>query len=170
MKKLLLYAALSVLLLMTSSCDFLRRAAGRPSSADIEAKKEYISQIEAQRKAEAEQKAMAMKYTQDSLAAWEFIAESGIMLTPSSQFERLDTSLLESGYYLIIGTFFNEYNAMKTVAKVVDAGYSASTINLKPGYTTVGVCQSDDIVEFANSLKKVREEVFCPKEAWILVR
>ena len=170
MKKLLLYAALSALLLMTSGCDFLRRAAGRPSSADIEAKKEYISQIEAQRKAEEEQKAVAMKYTQDSLAAWEFIADSGIMMAPSSQFARLDTSVLESGYYLIIGSFSNEYNALKVVAKAVDAGYNASTINLRPGYTAVGVCQSDDIVEFANSLKKVREEVFCPKEAWILVR
>ncbi len=170
MKKLLFYVALSALVLTASGCDFLRRAAGRPTSADIEAKREYISRIEAQRKAEEEQKVQAEKYTRDSLAAWEFIAGSGISMTPASYFVKLDRSVLESDYYLIVGSFSNEYNALNTVARVVDAGYSASTITLRPGYTTVGVCRSDDIVEFANSLKKVREEAFCPKEAWILVR
>lgn len=170
MKKLLLFVALSASILMTSGCDFLRRAAGRPTSVEIEAKREYINEMELKRKALEEQQARALKYSEDSLVARDFLESAGYEFFPSSKFNRLDASVLESAYCLVIGSFSNENNALKLISQVVDTGFQASTIAIRPGFTAVGICCTDDVVEFADAIKKVEGMSFCPKDAWILVR
>ena len=169
MKKVLVLASLTAVALMVCSCDFLRRAAGRPTSDEIEAKREYIQKTEAQKKAQDELRAKAEQYTKDSLAAWDYLNACGREIMSSRKFNRMDSFVLDYDYFLMVGSFSNESNALKLVSEVVDGGYNASTLSIRPGMTAVGICGSNDIVEFSESLKEVWDKPFCPSDAWILV-
>ena len=42
------------------------------------------------------------------------------------------------------------------------------TEEITNGFTAVGCCPSDNLTEVYASLRKLREEDFCPADAWIL--
>ena len=47
--------------------------------------------------------------------------------------------------------------------------YTGTTlIPFRNGFTAVGCCPSDNLTEVYASLHKLREEEFCPADAWIL--
>ncbi len=152
-----------------TSCDAFRRLAGRPMSADIEAKKAAILAVqEAEHQARMDSLKRVEKQVADSLAVLDSLKSLKITLSRPTINGGLDTDMLEHRYYVVVGSFMDKGNAAYLAKKVEKHGYTATLINFRNGYTAVGICPSDNIVEAFDSLKKVKEEPFSPKDEWIL--
>lgn len=179
--EILVLAAVTV---SVSSCDMFRAMVGRPTSADIAAKKAKIEQFEAlqQRVAPADSAASAdtlgdagqpsavqvRESSADSLAAAETLKESGTKVTGNSLLTTEARGSLTHRYYIIVGAFSSRDNATKLVSKISAKGYEACAIAYRSGLTAVGVCPSNSLSEACAALKVLRGESFCPADAWIL--
>lgn len=169
MKKFLKFSLLLLTFSCFVSCDFLRTVAGRPTSSDLQKIRDDKKAEEVRAKAVADSLNLIKQYTADSLAAQTEISTDFIS-KKSSELRAINVSTLESEYYFIIGAFSEIKNAQKSAQAVADAGYSYALLSYRNGQTAVGVCPSDDVVEFLRTVKKVRTEEFCPEEAWILIK
>lgn len=170
MKKSSLLLVLSVSVLLTG-CDFLRAVAGRPMSKDIEKKR--IEIIKAEEEAlQARLDSMKMvkeKVVADSLAALDSIRTYGVAMTGPERLGGLAGTVLESRYYIVVGAFRESRNARKLFEIASGKGFSPALISCRNGMIAVGLCPADRIVDIEASFRKLRQESFFPKEAWILV-
>jgi hypothetical protein len=172
------------LILMTSGCDFFRKVAGRPTSADIEAKKVKIVQAEAEKielaceqarldslEAENERIRIAQEMAaRDSAAAHETLKQMNCMQYALSSLKGLASGNLEHKYYVIIGSFKDEANADKFLSKVAgEPGMEPVKIHFRNRMIAVGVAPRDKIAQMPSVVEEVRTKSFCPKDAWILV-
>ncbi len=158
---------LVLLSLSLSSCDLFRKIAGRPTSADIEKKR---SALEMEQKAHNDRlDSLKLLQTQisDSLAALDSIRLQGSSIVEARQLTDQEKSRLPYSYYVIVGAFGNPENAGRFAQQASEAGYPSTLIRYRNGFTAVGVCPTDRIVDAYESLKTVRQSGFCP-DAWIL--
>ena len=158
---------LVLLSLSLSSCDLFRKIAGRPTSADIEKKR---SALEMEQKAHNDRlDSLKLLQTQisDSLAALDSIRLQGSSIVEARQLTDQEKSRLPYSYYVIVGAFGNPENAGRFAQQASEAGYPSTLIRYRNGFTAVGVCPTDRIVDAYESLKTVRLSGFCP-DAWIL--
>lgn len=158
---------LVLLSLSLSSCDLFRKIAGRPTSADIEKKR---SALEMEQKAHNDRlDSLKLLQTQisDSLAALDSIRLQGSSIVEARQLTDQEKSRLPYSYYVIVGAFGNPENAGRFAQQASEAGYPSTLIRYRNGFTAVGVCPTDRIVDAYESLKDVRQSGFCP-DAWIL--
>lgn len=158
---------LVLLSLSLSSCDLFRKIAGRPTSADIEKKR---SALEMEQKAHNDRlDSLKLLQTQisDSLAALDSIRLQGSSVVEARQLTDQEKSRLPYSYYVIVGAFGNPENAGRFAQQASEAGYPSTLIRYRNGFTAVGVCPTDRIVDAYESLKTVRQSGFCP-DAWIL--
>jgi len=162
---LLLILGISVL----QGCDAFRRLAGRPTSDEIQAKREMILREEAAHQARMDSLSRIEKAKADSLALLDSLRKSGKMFLSASSLRRANTAGLEKRYYIIIGAFSNADNASWLASKVAAAGYEAEKIPYGNGFTAVGVAGTDALAHLWDNLQKVSTESFCPKDVWILV-
>lgn len=183
MKRSYILAALAVVMTV-SGCDFFRKVAGRPTSADLEAKKVEIAHAEMVKaeqareqavldslQAVAEQARMAEEMAvRDSLAAHVELKEKECMIYDLSSLKGLSSGELTHRYYFIVGSFRDAANADRFMAKVAEApGMEPVKVRFRTGMIAVGVCPRNRIAEMAALIDGVRAESFCPKDAWILV-
>ena len=158
---------LVLLSLSLSSCDLFRKIAGRPTSADIEKKR---SALEMEQKAHNDRlDSLKLLQTQisDSLAALDSIRLQGSSIVEARQLTDQEKSRLPYSYYVIVGAFGNPENAGRFAQQASEAGYPSTLIRYRNGFTAVGVCPTDRIVDAYESLKTVRQSGFFP-DAWIL--
>ena len=172
--------AFLVLALATTSCDFLRKVAGRPTSGELEQMRLEIADLErikAEQKAEqlrldslvAARAEMEARMVADSLALLDSLRQmSGSMLNPT-ELGGLYTTKLDSRYYIVVGSFRRRANAEKLFTQVSDADYLPTLISFRNGFNAVGVCPNNKLSEVFNDLKAVRKEPFCPSDVWILL-
>lgn len=170
MKKYSLVCCAILALALLSGCDFLRTVAGRPTSAELQAKAEAIEAEEAVNKARAEALDVARRHTADSLAAVRFLAEEGPVKISSSSLKGLLLDGFNSRMLIVLGGFSQPENASAFASKVEAAGYKTAVLRYNYGSSIVGVCPTDDPVELRDCWLKVKEEKFCPKDAWIMVK
>lgn len=175
MRKAIAILVLAVVTVSVSSCDMFRAMVGRPTSADIAAKKAKIEQLEAlqQQTAVADSVAQAVEEQAriseaDSLAAVEALQSSGTKVAESRLLTTEARNSLKYRYYIIVGAFSYPENAKKLVSRISAKGYEAYAIAYKSGFTAVGVCPSNSLTEACASLKALSGESFCPADAWIL--
>lgn len=147
----------------------MRTVAGRPTSADIQAKRELIAQREAADQAVREAAEAARRHAADSLAAEDFFRQESCTIIDASQLKSLDVSSVGTKYAIIVGAFSQAGNAQAFVDRLSGLGYDAAVIRYTNGHEAVGVCPTDDIIRLAEVYPKVKSEKFCPAEAWILV-
>lgn len=163
MRKIVVLTLLSAMFL-ASGCDMFRRIAGRPTSAEIEARRQNIevenAKIEALKKRQQEQA--------DSLAVVDSIRRMETDVHTLSEIGELYTTALDHRYYIIVGSFRKDSNAEAMLRQASDAGYVPVKIAF-PGYTAVGVCPADRIEDAFLSLKSIKRENFTPSDVWILV-
>lgn len=152
---------------MLPGCDFFRTLASRPTSDDIRAKRELIAAEELRRQARIDSLAAVAEREKDSLLLVEKI-RSRMVITPAA-IGGLAAASLPYRYYIIIGTFSLHQNAEKLSQKASDAGYQSALIGYRNGFTAVGLCPSNSLLDIDGSLKVLRNETFCPKDVWILV-
>ena len=106
-------------------------------------------------------------YQADSLAAVQTLSE--IDFLKLTELNVRIVSELPARYNVVLGAFSSADNAQNLVSAVKAAGYNASPYQYRNGKTGVVACSSDSFVELGKSFAKLREEKFCPADAWVLV-
>ena len=160
---------LVLLAVSVSGCDFFRSLAGRPTSADIAAKKILIEAENSVRQAREDSIALAKLRADEALAFADSIKNCGVSVVPAAMFSGRLASELKYRYYIMAGTFSDPDNAENFRQRLENAGYEAATLPYRNGRTAVAVSPSDDAVTVFKVLKKVRDEQFCPPDVWVLV-
>ena len=153
-----------------TGCDFLRTVAGRPTSAQIDAKADSIKAADERARIEKEAREKAAARTADSLAALEWINTPERLATPFSTVSRLFSQTPSARYACVIGSFGEEANAKALCARVEAAGYGAAMLRHRNGHVAVLAAPADDPVEFRNAAQRLASEAFFPAGAWILVK
>lgn len=167
MMKLRLMAVLMASVLIFTSCDLFRMMAGRPTSKDIEAKRELIAKEEQSHQDRLDSLKLMQKHISDSLAVLDSIRMSNSSLVSVRQLSQESRQSLEHRYYVIVGAFGKPENAEKAAQNAKDSGYEATLITYQNGFIAVGVSPSDKLTDAYSALSKVRDGGFCP-DAWIL--
>ena len=152
-----------------SGCDFLRRLAGRPTSEDIEAKRELIRQEQAAHQARLDSLKRIEKAAADSLEMLDRIKNSGEMMLPVSTLRRADAMKLAHRYYIVVGAFSDSANAAWLAERIEKSGFEVVKIPYGNGFTAVGAAGTDSLAGLWDNLGKVKAAEFCPKDVWILV-
>ena len=170
MKRILPIIAVAAVLVLGTGCDAFRRLAGRPTSAEIEAMRvERALAQEAMHQARIDSLKKVEKQLADSLAILDSLRQmNGTILNPSKM-GGLFTTKLDSRYYIVVGAMKQRANAEKLLKEVQSKGYVATLISFSNGFNAVGICRTDNLNQAFLSLKKVKEEPFCPPDVWILV-
>lgn len=161
--------SLAALVVSASSCEFMRRVAGRPSAEQVAQK---AAQIDAERiKAARERDSIALvqKLAADRVAAGEYVSQCGMTQVAFESIDRVLKDRPQGRYSIVLGAFSNQANGSLLVDKAVRAGYRAQTLSYYRGQVAVIVGPTDDIVELSDLIRRVRAEAFCPADAWILV-
>ena len=156
--------ALVAVMLVCCSCDMFRKIAGRPTSDELETRRNEILQEEARIEA-LKQRRQAQE---DSLAIVDSIRRMETDVHSLSEIGDLYTTALDHRYYIVVGSFRDEANAESLLKSASEAGYVPVRINLGK-FTAVGLCPTDRLTDAFLSLKSVKREWFCPSDVWILV-
>ena len=153
-----------------TSCDFMRKLGGRPTSEDIEkARVERLLAQEAALKASLDSLKAEKQSVQDSIDALElFVQQGGTVLNPS-KLGGLYTTKLQFKYYVIIGAFSTRSNAEALFTKAETAGYKPVLISFRNGLLAVGLTPADECKNALEMIKSIKQEPFCPADVWILV-
>lgn len=169
MKRELIFIFLISIQVLTG-CDALRKLAGRPTKAEIEAKRlELLRQQEASHQARIDSLKKVEKELADSLTLAGTLRQSqGTVLNPGA-IGGLFTTKLEYKYYVVVGAFIFRRNAENLHKTVQAKGYVPTIINFRNGFNAIGLCPTNDLNAALASLRKVRQEDFCPEDVWILV-
>ena len=164
-------------LISLTGCDFFRMLAGRPTSADIEEIRVEIQRVEQealQARLDSIENARVARVKDslariDSIAALDSIVEkTGPLLSPA-KFKGVSSGEFKTRYYIGVGVFRSLANANSYKAKTEDRGYEATVFCFNNGMCVVGIYPTNSIREAQRLLKKVSEESFFPKGAWVLV-
>lgn len=169
MRRILLIAASLSCLAAMASCDFLRSAAGRPTSEDIALKRAELKKAEQAAAARSDSLRIAeaaRKADAEAEAAFDALK---LKTRAASTLSRVDASSLKSRYYIVIGAFGNVSNAERLASKSDQAGLGATLVKYLGGrMTAVAVCPSETKAELYRNLQKARQHSFCPEDAWVL--
>ena len=169
MKKIMI-VLMGLSLFAVTGCDFFRQLAGRPTSADIEAKRLEILIAEQQAaQARLDSLMKQQQIAKDSLAALDSIAQYGGTILNPAKLGGLFATRLEARYYVIVGAFRVRANAENLLQKAKTAGYEPALISFNTGLIAVGLCPCSNVVDAKDALKKVKTEKFCPKDVWVLL-
>lgn len=168
MKKILVIMALSATVCLLGGCDFFRSLAGRPTSREIRAKQDRIEREALLHQQRLDSLKLVQKQISDSLATLDSLREAKESLISTRQLSSGGKYDIPFRYYVMIGSFSSPDNATRQAARAQEAGYPATLIPFRNGFTAVGCCPSNNLTEVYASLRKLREEEFCPADAWIL--
>lgn len=157
-------ALTGLLVIAVSGCDLIRSIAGRPTSEEL-SEKAVPKSTPPQR--EPADSLNSIGEAADTLPATPVQKTLyGIRVSDISQ----KATGLQNRYYVLIGTFSNPAYAKEQVRKAEAAGYSVQTIPFSEGRrTAVAVFHTDSLSLAVEGLSKVREEAFCPSDAYILL-
>jgi len=166
-------AAILMVAMSVTGCDYLRKLAGRPTSTDIQVIREQIKQdsINAARIAEAArlEEELARQVVADSLAAIDsFNVAGNIMRTPADH-GGIVKNTLSHRYYIAVGAFRKQVNAKKVADQFDAEKYTPEVVLFKNGLNVVLVCPTDKVKDAYASYKEVKLEKACPADAWVLV-
>ena len=168
MKRIMVIAALAASMCLLGGCDFFRQLAGRPTSRDIEAKRVRIEQEAQAHQRRLDSLKLVRKQISDSLATLDSLRNAKESVISTRQLATRTGTELPYRYYVMIGAFSTPANAERQGGKAEQAGYPATLIPFRNGFIAVGICPSNSLTEVYASLRKLRGERFCPKDAWIL--
>ena len=164
-------AAVLIAALMASGCDFMRKVAGRPTSADLEAMVAAREQEEARAAIALQERQRLEKerqYQADSLLAVQTM--EGIVMNRLSELNVRVVTDLPAKYNVVLGAFSDASNADKLISRLKEAGYEASPMRYRSGKTAVLACSTDSFVELGKSFASLQKETYCPKDVWVIVK
>ena len=172
------YILLAAVVMMTvTGCDFFRKLAGRPTSDEIEVKRqEMVADLEikaAKEKALQDSLALVAKNEADSVEACRYIKENGVRLYTSSSLGGLVQDDAAEGrrgqYRVIVGSFKDKANAQKKLAQVEAAGeFGSHFIRMRNGMIAVAVRPANRIQNAVRGIDDLKNCGVCPPDVWIL--
>jgi len=176
MKNLSILTASVLLLLLVGGCDFFRTLAGRPTSAEINAKRariELVAQREAAlrdsvERARKDSIAFAQKAVADSLHAVDTLTHIG-KLHKASSYRNIPQSRLRSQYALVVGVFSTEQNAERAAARYSEDGFEAYVLKYYSRLCAVLVSPRSRVADILSEYRKVRKLPYASSEIWVLV-
>lgn len=158
-------------LTLFSSCDYLRRLAGRPTSEDIAVIKERIvaDSIARADSIAKVQAAIAAKHKaeEEMKEALAIIGGEGMYIKKLSETAGLRSGTIPARYAIVTGGYSQHSNTMIQINSF-SPDMNATYITLGNGLEAVLVVPSDNLLEVANSIPQVRAQRMCPKGIWIL--
>lgn len=164
MKKLSYIALFCLLIFLPTGCDFFRKMAGRPTSAEIE---EMRATIEAERAAhEATLDTLdRLRRVADSLAA----VDAARKASPyrMGHFTAVSAESLPYRYYIIVGAFAYPENAERCAARLLKQDLSPTLIHGLNRLIAVGIYPTNSLDEARSIRDRVRESGIS-RDAWIL--
>ena len=168
----------AALVLGVTGCDFFRVIAGRPTSSELEAKREaLVAQDIADQQARERERFVrdsiraAEKHVADSAAAEEFFNAAKVTRLHSRSLPGLNAEDFPYRYCIILAGFSQPGNAEAFSARLKEAGYEPAVLHYKRGVNAVvGICPTNDFGQLQPAYEKVRQEKFCPKDAWIFIK
>lgn len=180
--KLILLICLLASMPMLTGCDFLRTVAGRPTSADLQAKLVSINRSSVEREKAARDTVAAARDTlgqnpepvdsteaapEQTPAAQKQAAETAPQVQPALEKEQPAAEPVRTRppYYVIVGTFSIRENAEKYAGELQGKGYKAKAFPSR-GMVAVGVYPDDPSVPSDVFLSKVLSDPSFPKDAW----
>lgn len=172
--KYIVFSVLAATVILVSGCDLFRTIAGRPTSSDLDGMRaELVRRQEAEKQALAEQAALEEKRIADSIAVAAALdtleSMGGILRSPEKLGGLSSSTVLDSKYYIVLGSFKEASNASRYAERIINAGFPAKVITFRTGFNSVGVSPSDNPAEFLKSLREVKKQDFFPGDFWILV-
>lgn len=160
-------------MVVLSSCNFMRRVAGRPDSSElarkavqIEARETYIK--DSIRQAKRARQAREAVVT-DSLAALPVLREHGVKLSDVFSFGQ-PVRELEHRYNLIIGVYRNPATAKTQMLKVASLGFTPLRIDFEGGECAVCLVADNSLEKVASRAAEGMALKACPRDAWIYVK
>lgn len=156
MRKSLIYILFVLLILFGfQSCDFLRKLAGRPSSYDIEIKKQKIElalkrEKEIADSIEREEK-LRLAFIADSLSVLDSLKNENCFIRTQKETGRIAGGSLPARYWIVTGAFRNEENVRRRILRLNSSGFEAESVTLGTGLKLV-------ITSPANSLRDIYSE------------
>ncbi|MCQ2141175.1 MAG: SPOR domain-containing protein [Bacteroidales bacterium] len=169
----LIFSVLAASMLLLTGCDFMRALAGRPTSEEIEKRAALIKReqgILQARKDSALRVEAAIKREADSLALCDSLLHLGFAVDRPERLGGIAPGTYGYRYSVVVGAFSTIENAQKYAADYKEQkGYDAILIPTLKGYKKVGICHTNDIFEFWDSMKELIEKGYTYKEASILI-
>lgn len=162
-----------VLAMTMTSCDFMRKMAGRPTADEMETLKEEMGRIEQLRLEEARIRTsldsleLVRQVMTDSIANLQATAGQVAAAPVVRDLSHYATPHLENRYYIIIGAFQTYENAKALMRTADQYGYSPVLVACRNGLLGVGVCPVDKYEDALKAIKILRREKFCPADIWI---
>lgn len=169
MRRLVIIITMAVTMLLATGCDFFRSIAGRPTSAEIDIKREMIAAQEAAHQAMLDSVKRVEKQLADSLALADSLEKMNVSVWDTSKFGGIKTGDLGKTYYIIIGAFMDKGNAERKMKEMTSKGHKAEIIGFKNQFTAVGICPTDKKAEASDSLSRLISKGEIGKDSWILV-
>lgn len=174
MKKRFRIVLLFFTFLSLTSCDFLRRVAGRPTSEQI---MEKSQRIELRRKEIADslqeveyKKVVAIRKAQDSLALVRYLDSLEIPYSSIFSFGEPQQPLMYK-YNAVAGVFRTKKASDAKLYQLQSKGYPATRIYFAGGESAVLLCGGDSVSEVADMILDARSvRKLCPKDTWIYIR
>lgn len=156
-----------------SGCDFFRKVAGRPTSGELQEKKNKIEAraryVRDSIKVVQETVRIREQERQDSIASAAALADMGVLL---SDVFRFGTPLekIERKYNVIIGVYRQFPTASAQVRAVKAKGFEPFYIPFHGDVNAVALGSSDCLSEVLAIVREGRRNGACPKDAWVYVR
>lgn len=166
MKKVTTYITLVIFFLSITSCDFMRRVAGRPTSAEIAAKSEALELRRQQVEDSLRFVAAIEAARRDSLATAARISGAGVKISDKF-FYGEPLQPLEKRYNLIIGVYRTSTMAAKQIKDARAKGFDVSSIFFKDGIRALSLASEDDLKAMADAIENAIAAGVLPKDAWI---
>ena len=178
MRRITVLFVFALLLQLLTGCDFLRTVAGRPTSAELAVKREAIAAREAaEQAARAREQAVrdslaaVERHRADSVAAEVFFREANVSRIHSTALPGIRQEEAPFRYCVVLAGFSQPENAVSFSETLKAAGYEPVAMKYTRGRSTVvGVGATDDLGEVRKTYEKVRQEPFCPRDAWIFIK
>ena len=159
---------LALVVVLTAGCDAVRTLSGRPTAAQLEAKKQRIIDSLAAVKAEEAARAEAQAREAARADTLSILAELQQMQVAVNGRNRFVSHPLPRHYYIITGAYLDPDNAERSRKRYADAGYEAVVLGFRNGFQAVAVAPSDHIADIREAYMALRGNDFCPASAWIL--
>lgn len=155
-------------LISISSCDFFRSLAGRPTSAEIEIKRQMIIRAEAAHQAMLDSVKAVEKKLADSLAIVDSLQKMNVSIISPSKLGGLKSSENKRHYYIIVGSFMDKNNAQRHLSAMQAAGHEGEIMQFKNGYSAVAICGSESRVAVSDTMARLLSVGAIDKNSWIL--
>ena len=146
MKRILVMALLASTMALVTGCDFFRRLADRPTSDEIEAKRQYIEREETLHQRRLDSLKLVQQHVSDSLAVLDSLKNSKNNMVSSQRMGALSSGTMETRYCIVVGSFTNRDNARDRHGCGLSASRSVlcerihSSRDMPVEYTDGGLC------------------------------